>query len=109
MSIDSMLNPVNSTAETSETPSGDGSGSSVSEKDTTKLANYLETKPDHTIADTGISNSRKSNTEYPHDLKRIFANVKHENPELFKPQAGTTPITESLIQNIRSLHKSYVG
>jgi len=113
MSIDSMLNPLDSTPGTPgtpETPSGDGSGStSVSEKDTTKLGNYLDTKQGDTIASTGISKYKQPNPEYSMNLKRIFANVKSENPGLFKSRPGQTQITEKLIRDIKSLNKDYVG
>jgi hypothetical protein len=42
-------------------------------------------------------------------IKRIFQNVKHENPHIFNTQAGGTKITERLIEQIKSLNKNYKG
>jgi hypothetical protein len=122
-SIESILNPEPVSTESSGSQgtgdsgggSGGGSGGNSSSidtipmYDTTKLANHLEKYVGHKLHSTNLlinKNPSELKSSY-HNISRIFANVKLENPSFFNKNLGGTMVNSVLIRCIRDLNKNY--
>ena len=114
-SIESMLNPVSTEGSDSQNTGGSGGGSGGGSSsivdttptyDTTKLANYLETKLGYRLGSTGLI-VNKAPADLNHNMSRILAHVKLENPGFFNLHPSKTLVNKALIECIRDLHKNY--
>lgn len=76
--------------------------------DTTKLANFLESKGHKRIYGTGIRfRTRTCMNEDLIYFSKVTCGIKREHPYLFHKTPGDTMITNSFLNSIRSLNKDY--
>jgi hypothetical protein len=76
--------------------------------DTTKLANFLQSKAGQRLTRTGIRFSKWGNlSEELKYYSRVTIAVREEYPHIFSRTASDTRLSESLLLFIRDLDKNY--
>ena len=80
----------------------------TSDTDTTKLANFLQSKAGQAITNTGIRFSKWGNlSEELKYYSRVTIAVREEYPYMFRSTASDTRLSKSLLLFIRELDKNY--